>query len=118
MEISEKLIEFAKNHAYPTADVKDVNMVTYLMDPDLGAPVDLKGNPLYGEDVLEAAIAKRLCMLASDDNYISGIYPIAFGIDENGVHAMFVTQNEDGEPSLETITFPYRPTEPEPEDGD
>lgn len=68
MEISEKLIEFAKNHAYPTADVKDVNMVPFVMDSDLIAPVDLNGNPLYGEDVLEAAIAKRLCLLAFNND--------------------------------------------------
>lgn len=118
MEISEKLIEFAKNHAYPTADVKDVNMISFVVDPDLGLAVDLNGNVLYAEDILEAAIAKRLCILVDQDDAIMASYDTCVHITEDYVVAVFAAETDVGVVSLQPVTFPYRPTEPEEEDGD
>lgn len=57
---NEALFTILKNHEYPHADVKDRCAVYIVLDPEEGIATDLDLNPIFAEDIYEAALAGHL----------------------------------------------------------
>lgn len=79
---NEALIAILKNHEYPHADVKDRCAVYIVMDQEEGTITDLDLNPVFAEDVYEAALAGCLKVIETTDEGVAIINPhIALALD-------------------------------------
>lgn len=79
---TEALSAILKNHEYPHADVKDRCAVYIIMDQEEGVVADLDMNPVFAEDVYEAALAGHLKVVDAVEDGVMIINPhIAVDLD-------------------------------------
>lgn len=100
---------------YPTADVKDVNMVVFVMiDHD---PCRLTGERLYAEDISEALMAGKLRMAtyipASEHSEAGIVFALPTHIMVDGSGTILATFLDAAAGSVTPVVFDPRPSEDE-----